>query len=201
LRVKTARDAPGQPARYIERAMTKPADIVDFWRTAGPKRWFAKNDALDAQIRDRFESEHHAAARGERDDWARTPEGALALILLFDQFPRNLFRNSAHAYATDALARNAAVAAIADGHDKAVATDLRAFFYLPFTHSEDLADQEFAVDLADALERQGGPEARGARMHRDIIVRFGRFPHRNRCLGRESTPDEIAFLEGGGFAG
>ena len=173
-----------------------PADVVTFWKEAGPGKWFKKNPEFDAEIRDRFEALHHAAARRELDAWAETAEGALALLLLLDQFPRNLYRNSAHAFATDPLARMFASRAVAAGFDKVVAPDLRNFFHLPFEHSENLEDQDRAVDEAvdaDALK--------WARIHRDIIARFGRFPHRNAALGRETTGDEQAFLENGGFSG
>jgi uncharacterized protein (DUF924 family) len=175
----------------------QPDDVVAFWTRAGPKRWFAKNDAFDAEIRDRFEAAHHAAAGGEFDAWADTAHGALALLLLLDQVPRNLWRGSAHAFATDPLARQIAGAAVERGFDQAVDPSLRQFFCLPFEHSEDLGDQELAVTLCafdpDSLK--------WAKIHRDIIRRFGRFPHRNRCLGRPTTEDEQAFLEGGGFSG
>jgi uncharacterized protein (DUF924 family) len=191
----------GRSTTYIAPMTTTGSDIVDFWRSAGSKAWYAKNDAFDASIRERFEADHLAAARGEHDDWAETAEGALALVLLFDQLPRNMWRRSAHAYATDPLGRQAAARAIDAGHDRECAPDLRAFFYLPFRHSEDLADQDISVKLSDALQEVGGPDAKWSRIHRDIIVRFGRFPHRNRCLGRETTPEEAAFLDAGGFAG
>lgn len=175
----------------------RPAEVVGFWREAGPERWFAKDDAFDREIEARFLAAHMAAARRESDDWRATAEGALALLLLLDQFPRNLFRGTAHAFATDPLARRFAVEAIAAGHDRAVETALRKFFYLPFEHQESLADQDLAVELmAYDPETQ-----RWAVEHRDIIRRFGRFPHRNPALGRDTAPDEAAFLESGGFGG
>jgi uncharacterized protein (DUF924 family) len=180
-----------------------PADIVEFWRTAGPKRWFVKSGAFDAAIRLRFEPSHHAAARGEYDVWALGAEGALALVILLDQFPRNLYRGSAHGWATDPLARRVADEAIARGHDKRVELALRGFFYLPFEHSEDLADQDRSVALCQAMRAETGDEGnlKWAIGHRDVIARFGRFPHRNRALGRQTTPQEQAFLDEGGFAG
>lgn len=175
------------------------AEIVQFWSEAGPKRWFAKDAAFDQAIRSEYEIVHLAAARGEYADWAETPEGALALVLLLDQFPRNLHRGSAGAFASDPLARQVASAAIAAGHDQAFAQDLRVFFYLPFEHSEDAADQDRSVALIGALDL---PDyQRFAVMHRDLILRFGRFPHRNALLGRESTTEEAAYLAGGGFKG
>lgn len=180
-----------------------PQDVIGFWRTAGPEKWFSKNPKFDASIALKFEPVHHRAARGEYDAWSATPEGALALLILLDQFPRNLYRNSGHAFATDPKARQIARAAIASGHDRAVDADLRQFFYLPFEHSEDLPDQDRAIELFTALRDQTG-DADGlkwAELHREIIVRFGRFPHRNPCLGRTTTPNEQAFLEEGGFSG
>jgi uncharacterized protein (DUF924 family) len=180
-----------------------PADIVTFWREAGAKRWFEKSSTFDDAIRLKFEATHHAAARGAYDAWIATPDGALALLILLDQFPRNLYRDSAHAFATDPLARNAARQAMELGHDKAFEPALRQFFYLPFTHSEDIADQDLCVSLNEAMGREtGDPDAaKWAIIHRDIIARFGRFPHRNRALGRVTTPEEQAFLDEGGFAG
>jgi uncharacterized protein (DUF924 family) len=178
-----------------------PDDVIAFWREAGPTRWFAKDDDFDAAIRARFEADHHAAARGELAHWMADWQGALALMLLLDQFPRNLWRGSAHAFATDPLALSLARAALDAGHDKAAPADLRVFFYLPFEHSEALADQDRCLALCQALDAEGSEWTRWAAMHRDIIVRFGRFPHRNAAWGRESTPEEIAFLAGGGFSG
>jgi uncharacterized protein (DUF924 family) len=180
-----------------------PADVLEFWRAAGPKRWFEKSARFDAAIRLKFEPTHHAAARGEYDAWIETPAGALALLILLDQFPRNLYRGSGHSYATDPLARHFAREAVARGHDRETATDLRIFFYLPFTHAEDLADQDRGVALNEAMLAATGDEGnlKWARLHRDIIVRFGRFPHRNKALGRATTAQEQAFLDEGGFAG
>ena len=180
-----------------------PGDITRFWREAGPGRWVAKDAAFDESIRLKFEPAHHAAARCEHDDWIETAEGALALLILLDQFPRNLYRGSAHQFATDALARSVAAEAIARGHDRAFASDLRQFFYLPYAHSEDMADQDRGVALCQAqADEANDPElVKWALIHRFIVERFGRFPHRNRALGRETTPDEQAFLDAGGFAG
>jgi len=177
----------------------KPADVVSFWIEAGPKAWYKKSQAFDAEIRRRFEALHFAASRGELDDWAGTAEGALALLLLLDQFPRNLFRGSPHAFATDPLARNVAQAAIERGFDTQVDAQLRQFFYLPFEHSEHMEDQDHSLALCAA---SGDAELlKWARIHRDIVSRFGRFPHRNACLGRATTEAEQAFLDEGGFAG
>ena len=174
-------------------------DILRFWTEAGPKRWYAKDEAFDAACRERFEADHHRAARGELDGWAQTAEGALALLILLDQFPRNLYRGSAHAFATDPKARAVARAAAANGWHLAVAPEMRQFMLLPFEHSEDLADQDEGLALAEAM---GDPEVtKWMVIHRDIIVRFGRFPHRNTMLGRTTTADEQAFLDSGGFGG
>jgi uncharacterized protein (DUF924 family) len=176
-----------------------PNDILGFWRSAGPRKWFAKSDAFDEAIRLKFEPVHHAAARGEYDGWTATPEATLALLILLDQFPRNLYRKSAHAYATDPKARAIARAAVEAGFDRQVAPELRNFFYLPFEHSEDMSDQDYAL----ALCTEAGVEAdlKWARLHREIIERFGRFPHRNAALGRQTTAEEQEFLDEGGFSG
>lgn len=177
----------------------QPADVVNFWIEAGPKRWFKKDAGFDAQIRSRFEAAHHAAARRELDGWAETSQGVLALLLLLDQFPRNMFRESAHAFATDPLARHFARIAVDAGFDTEVDRGLRCFFYLPFEHSESLADQDLACALLEAL---GDADFyKWALLHRGIIQRFGRFPHRNTSLGRETTENEAEFLRSGGFAG
>ncbi|HWI84674.1 DUF924 family protein [Ramlibacter sp.] len=175
-----------------------PGEVVRFWRRAGPGRWFRRDDDFDARFRGCCLAAHEAAAAGRLGDWGETAEGALALVLLLDQFPRNAFRGTARVYATDALARAAADAAIGRGFDRAVAAQLRQFFYLPFMHSELLADLERCVALNEAL---GGESLRWARHHRDVVARFGRFPHRNQALGRPSTPEEERFLAAGGFSG
>ena len=180
----------------MSRVDATPADVVGFWREAGAGRWFAQDDAFDARFDARFRAAHFAAARRGLDDWMDTAEGGLALLLLLDQFPRNVFRGSGHAYATDPLARHFAARMLEAGLDAQVARGLRLFCYLPFQHSEALADQERAVALMQALG-----DAKWALHHRDIIRRFGRFPHRNDVLGRESTREEAEFLAGGGFGG
>ena len=176
-----------------------PIDVVGFWRSAGPEKWYAKSSRFDDAVRLRFEPVHHAAARGDYDAWVATPEGALALLILLDQFPRNLYRGSGHAFATDPKARAVAREAVEAGFHLQVEPELRQFFVLPFEHSEDLADQDFALALATDL---GDADVlKWVKVHRDIIVRFGRFPHRNPCLGRKSTAAEQAFLDEGGFGG
>jgi uncharacterized protein (DUF924 family) len=180
-------------------------DVVAFWRGAGPKKWFAKDHAFDAAIALKFEQTHYRASMRRYDAWAERAEGSLALMILLDQFPRNMYRNTPHAFATDPLARMFARAAIAAGHDAdpAIDPDLRRFFYLPFEHSESLVDQEFSVQLFASLQADTGDEEsmKYAQIHRDIIARFGRFPHRNSGLGRETTAAEQEFLDEGGFAG
>jgi uncharacterized protein (DUF924 family) len=172
--------------------------VVEFWREAGPSKWFAKDKDFDRRFRERLLATHEAAARGDLDGWLSTPTGALALIILLDQFPRNAFRGTPRMYTTDARARAAAAAAIEAGQHRAVPKELRLFMYLPFGHSEDPADQERSVALAEAL---GEPDLSHAKRHRDIIRRFGRFPHRNPILGRSMTADEQRYLDDGGYAG
>jgi len=176
-----------------------PNDVIGFWLNAGPDKWFKKAAAFDEAIRLKFEPVHHRAARGEYDAWIEDPQGALALLLLLDQFPRNLYRGSAHAFATDPKARAFALTAVDRGFDREVEPILRNFFYLPFEHSESLSDQDYCLALC--TEAGDADNLKWASLHRDIIVRFGRFPHRNRALGRTTTPEEQEFLDEGGFAG
>jgi uncharacterized protein (DUF924 family) len=130
-----------------------PSAVVAFWKEAGPKMWFAKDDAFDARFRERFERAHFAAARRELDHWAETPEGSLALLILLDQFPRNTFRGTGHAFATDPLARHFATLALDAGQDRLTENDLRRFFYLPLQHSENRADQDRQLALFQTMER------------------------------------------------
>lgn len=190
------------PARAKLCGMIKlltPAEVVAFWIEAGPQKWFAKDAAFDAAFTERCRDTHFAAARRELDVWAETPEGTLALIILLDQLPRNAFRETAHMFATDSLALMFAKAAIERGADRKVAGDLRPFILMPLMHSESLADQDRLLTLLDEAET---PDTfKFAVVHRDIIARFGRYPHRNACLGRETTDDEAIFLKSGGFSG
>jgi uncharacterized protein (DUF924 family) len=186
-----------------DRAAKPLESMVDFWRKAGPTRWFASNASFDAQFRLHYLAAHESAARGELDRLAETPRRALGLVLLLDQFPRNAFRGEARMYATDEAARQQADRAISRGFDRELRIDtgdaeLRHFFYLPFMHSENLADQARSLALNAPL---GNDSARFAAHHHGIVARFGRFPHRNAVLGRTSTPEELAFLAAGGFGG
>jgi uncharacterized protein (DUF924 family) len=175
-----------------------PADVVAFWREAGPKKWFNKDAAFDRAVAERFGALHAEVAAGGKADWAKTPEGALALILVLDQFSRNMFRGTPKAFAQDEMAAAIAEKAIEAGFDHVVPPDLRFFMYMPFEHAESIAEQERCVLYMHAFAPSVLPYARE---HEKIIRRFGRFPHRNAILGRHTTPAEQAFLDGGGFAG
>jgi uncharacterized protein (DUF924 family) len=170
-----------------------PAEIVAFWREAGPDKWFAFDRAFDLSIRSRFFAVYEDAAAGRLAAWLDSREGALALVLLLDQFPRNMFRDDARSFATDAMARAVADGALARGFDRAMDLPMRHFFYLPFMHSEALLDQDRCVRLFEELD--DAEQLRYAREHRDVIQKFGRFPHRNRALGRATTPTEREFLD------
>jgi uncharacterized protein (DUF924 family) len=175
-----------------------PADILAFWRDAGPDRWYKPDDAFDADVRRRFLGLWQKAAAGELSSWETSDDGALALVIVLDQFPRNMFRDDIRTYASDARAREVAHRAIERGVDARIDGALREFLYLPFMHSEHLADQLRCIELSRAA---GHTESlKWAEHHAEIIRRFGRFPHRNRLLGRETTPDEQAFLDQGGFS-
>lgn len=174
------------------------ADVVQFWTDAGPEKWFAKDDAFDAKFRDQLGALHDKAASGGLDDWRNSAEGALGLLILLDQFPRNVFRGTTRVYATDPKAREIARGALDAGFDMQVDRDLRVFFYLPFSHSEDMADQEIALAKNKVL---GAPYLEHAQGHHDIVQRFGRFPHRNVIFGRQTTAEEQKFLDEGGFKG
>ena len=182
-----------------DQAAPTAAEIVEFWRNAGPERWFKKDFVFDQVIRERFLAIHEAAAEGKLNAWERNAEGALALLLLLDQFPRNMFRGEARAFATDPLARAVAAGALVRGFDAQAAADMRSFFYLPFEHSEDIADQDRSIAFYKAAGDADG--LKWAEIHADIIRRFGRFPHRNQSLGRSTTPEEQEFLDSGGFGG
>lgn len=186
-------DLPRRAERLIDRWFGPPGDPE---REAERKIWFESTPEFDAALRAEFLADHEAGVAGRLVSWEEQPGSALALVLLLDQIPRNIFRGSPSAYASDALARAAADRALARGFDRVVPPAWRGFFYLPFEHSEDLADQERAMALFACLPPM--PEypdpLRHARRHHEIIARFGRFPHRNAVLGRPSTPAELAFL-------
>ena len=175
-----------------------PAGILAFWRDAGPERWYSRDDAFDAEVRRRFFGLWQRAAAGELSPWETSDDGALALVIVLDQFPRNIFRDDIRTYASDRLAREVAHRAVERGVDARIDPVLREFLYLPFMHSEHLADQLLCIELS----RKAGlaESAKWAEHHADIIRRFGRFPHRNRILGRATTPEEQAFLDEGGFS-
>jgi uncharacterized protein (DUF924 family) len=193
-----------------------PDDVLRFWfgeldelgraNQDIQARWWSKDAALDAEIRQRFASIHAAAARGDLDTWLAAPRTRLAYITVLDQFSRNMFRDTAGMFATDELALRAAVEGIDAGMDRQLKLDERGMFYMPLMHSEELSVQERCVGLflqltnevtgttrANMLSRVGFAER-----HRDIVKKFGRFPHRNAILGRASTPDELDFLDGPG---
>jgi uncharacterized protein (DUF924 family) len=180
-------------------AVAAPSVIVSFWRQAGDERWFEKDDDFDRTVTSIFLPTYEAASRGELAAWEVNAADALALVIVLDQFPRNMFRGTARASAIDPLARAVADRALVHGFDKMTEQSLRQFFYLPFMHSEVLDDQNRCVQL---YESYGDANALAyAITHRDIILKFGRFPHRNRMLGRSTTPAEDEFLKSGGFAG
>lgn len=179
--------------------MDRVEEILRFWRVeVGEKNWYQSTEEIDAAIRRRFAPLWQVAAQGALSDWERSPKGALALILLLDQFPRNMFRDDPRAFQTDPAARRHATRAIAEGHDMQIGPPLQQFFYLPFMHSEDMADQDRAVQLF--AERWYSPDnLKHARAHRSVIEQFGRFPWRNSELNRETTPEEETFLREGGY--
>ena len=162
-----------------------PEDVIAYWREAGPEKWFKNDETFDAEIADRFSVLQGAAAQGTHDAWAEIADGALALILVLDQFSRNLHRGSALAFASDPKALQIAKTALARGDDHSVSKDLQIFFYMPFEHSECLADQRTAIRLTHAM--QNANYLKYAHTHHNVIHRFGRFPHRNAVLGRHTT--------------
>ncbi|MFZ1815111.1 MAG: DUF924 family protein [Rhizobiaceae bacterium] len=178
---------------------TSPDEIVGFWQSIGPKGWFRKDDAVDQQMRRDFASIHEQGAQGKLFAWQEDPVSSLALIILLDQFSRNMYRDSANAFSQDEMAISCAEYALSRAFDTKVAPELASFFYMPFMHSERISDQNRCVALFHALHSDDS--LKFAIIHRDIIGRFGRFPHRNTVLSRHTTPAERAFLEAGGFSG
>jgi uncharacterized protein (DUF924 family) len=175
------------------------AEILAFWREAGRDRWYTPNDAFDDEVRRRYLGLWHEAAAGKLSSWEARDEGALALTIVLDQFPRNMFRGNPRTYSTDAMAREVASRAINRCADARIDPALREFLYMPFMHSEHLPDQLRCVELF--RKSDNAENLKHAEDHADIVRRFGRFPHRNRVLDRTTTPEEQAFLNGGGFSG
>jgi uncharacterized protein (DUF924 family) len=184
--------------------MTQPADILRFWFEETEKRLhFISTPEFDAEITDRFARVIEAeAVRCEAGDhpWLETADGGLALLILFDQFTRNIWRGQGRSFAFDAMARDITRLMIDKGFDLEIPDNRRSFVYMPFMHSEDLADQDMAIELFTTRMPEESNNLSHAHKHRDVIVRFGRFPYRNEALGRTSTPEEVAYLEGGGYA-
>jgi len=190
---ETASDDTGRNDEF-PKAPAAARELLSFWfEETDPELWFAKNDDFDAACRARFAALYERAANGELADWEETPEGCVALVIALDQLPRNIHRGDARAFATDPAARAVLRRALERGFDRGLPWRWRQFLYMPLQHSEDIADQTLSVALNATL---GDEEVlKFARAHRDIIERFGRFPHRNATLGRETTAEEAAFLE------
>ncbi len=180
-----------------------PDAILSFWfDEAGPERWFGGGPEFDAEVRRRFGPLAHSfrTTRTVREHaWLAQPDSALALVLVLDQFPRNIWRGSNAAFSLDALGLEAARIMLEAGHDRALAEDRRVFAYMPFMHSESLGDQDLCVRLCEERLPAGEGTLRHARAHRDIIAKFGRFPYRNAVLGRADTPEEVAWLAADGY--
>ena len=181
--------------------LSTPEAVLDYWfGTLTPKDWYVANDAVDATIRDRFLSTWEVASEGGCDHWITSPKGALAFLILTDQFSRNMFRGDGRSFATDALARTAAQTAIDNGWDMQVPEPERQFFYLPFMHAEDVEAQLAAISYFQTrMPEAGDDNIDHARAHHWVIAKFGRFPYRNDALGRQTTDDEQAFLDAGGY--
>jgi uncharacterized protein (DUF924 family) len=177
-----------------------PEIILDFWASIGNSGWWTKNQKLDDEIISRFSDTHTQARNGQLNHWTDTADGTLALIIVLDQFSRNMFRGDPKTFAQDDQALTIAKKAVAKGLDSEARADLNLFFYLPYEHSECISDQEQSIKLQHSIG--GGEEVMKAALeHHEIIKRFGQFPHRNAVLGRHTTPAEQAYLDGGGFKG
>lgn len=175
-------------------------DVLSFWfDELEPRQWWVKDAELDTRIRDRFAALHHSAAQGELFHWRAAPHGRLAEIIVLDQFSRNMYRDTAGAFAQDGMALVLAQEAIADGHQRPLTAQERSFLYMPYMHSESAVIHEEAVRLFQDNGLQDNVEFE--LKHKAIIDRFGRYPHRNAILGRTSTAEEVAFLQqpGSGF--
>lgn len=191
--VSTVRMMGSRPMPVTLYVDASPDEVLEFWFSEPVRRhWFNSTTQLDTQIRERFEILWHAAADGALTPWESSPRGALALVIVLDQLPLNMYRGRAQSFATEAHARDVAVRAIENGFEKQLSEDEQAFLFMPFMHSENLEDQERSV----ALYEQAGllDNLKWARHHRELIRRFGRFPHRNAILGRVSSADELAYL-------
>ena len=181
--------------------MVGPEDVLSFWLDqVGPDGWYLQDDGLDADIRERFLTTWEAANEGRFSLWLTYPSGALAYIILMDQFPRNMFRGSAKAFASDRAALSAAKCAIDKRWDMKIDEPARQFFYLPLMHSENLCDQERCVRLmCQNMPNSGDGNLLHARAHREVIRKFGRFPYRNDALSRPMTEHEAAYVSMGGY--
>ncbi len=181
--------------------MASPEEVLSFWLDeVGPKGWYLQDDALDARVRDRFHETWEAACAGKFSLWLTYPSGALAYVILMDQFPRNMFRGDGKAFASDRAALAAAKCAVDKGWDLRIDEPARQFFYVPMMHSENLCDQERCVRLLhQRMPEHGSGNLLHARAHREIIRKFGRFPYRNEALHRETTEQEEAFVVSGGY--
>ena len=180
--------------------MSDPVEVLDFWLAeVGAEGWYAGGDALDGEIRGRFAEVWQAALQGGLEHWVESPAGALAYIVICDQLSRNMHRGKADSFASDALARAAAVKAVANGWDLEVPEPERQFFYMPFNHSENPGDQAEWVRLTEERLPASPANLLHSRAHQEVIRRFGRFPGRNAALGRADTPEEAAFLAEGGY--
>ena len=182
-------------------SQTHPSEaLLQFWLDAGPPKWYVADDVFDAEITQKFGALWESGAKGELESWTSHPRKSLALIILLDQFPRNMFRQSGRAFSTDDKAKAAACYSIKQGWDMRIDEPERQFFYLPLMHSEMLSDQDHCIRLMiERMPETGAPNVLHARVHREVIRQFGRFPYRNEALGRETSAAEKAFLEGGGY--
>ena len=173
--------------------MITPDDVLTLWFSERVKSlWFDSTPEFDQELRDKFQDTYRAALEGELSDWERSAEGALALVICLDQFPLNMFRGKPESFAGEALSRQVSARAIDRGFDQELEGPRKAFLYLPFMHSEDMEDQDRVVELFDRAGLENN--LHWAKHHREIVRRFGRFPHRNAILGRDSTPEELGYL-------
>jgi len=172
-------------------------EVIDFWRTAGPEKWFISDPDFDEEVKALFGSTPEQAYAGTYDKWSEQANECLAFILVLDQFPRNIFRGSPKAFAYDSVAIEVTKKIIEQGFDQNYQLPLKRFLYLPFMHSEKLEDQRYCIELCEKANDPDGVNF--GQIHLDVIEKFNRFPHRNEVLGRQSTPEELKFLQEGGF--